>query len=68
MHSSLQNSGRHFGDLGNVTVQSNGGLLSGVLDGVSSYNLLTGNNSIFGRGIILHASYDGKFINKKKMG
>jgi len=55
LHSSFENANRHSGDLGNITILIGG---TGVLNVVSSITFLVGNNSIFGRGVVFHSSYD----------
>eukprot|EP00697_Spironema_sp_BW2_P002084 gnl/Spiro4/12794_TR6778_c0_g1_i1.p1 gnl/Spiro4/12794_TR6778_c0_g1~~gnl/Spiro4/12794_TR6778_c0_g1_i1.p1 ORF type:complete len:542 (-),score=-137.95 gnl/Spiro4/12794_TR6778_c0_g1_i1:292-1917(-) len=55
VHSSLVNPNRHSGDLGNFTLLSNG---NGLLVATTNLSLLSGVNSIIGRAIILHSSYD----------
>lgn len=54
-HSSMDNSVRHVGDLGNITADADGKAVVNFVDHVISFY---GTNSIIGRGVIVHAQED----------
>lgn len=49
---------RHVGDLGNITAETDGGSTRAQLDITSEQVTLFGDDSILGRAIVIHASYD----------
>jgi Cu/Zn superoxide dismutase len=53
----LTNINRHSGDLGNITLNKNGNG-NGYLYVTSNLTMLSGVNSILGRSVILHQTFD----------